>query len=675
MKMQRIQTEDFLRYRFISSLSAAPSGNAVVFCLSQANRETNSYDSLLWRFDMQSRQTEPVPGTEQVRSFCFLDQDTVLYPRINEEKDLEYVNAGGWLTVFNRRILTKTDAEELFRVPLKNASAFVVKDGLFLLSAVRDNTRPDIESMPESQRMEALKKLEEEKDFEVCEELPFVSDGKGFINRKRQALFLYDCVKGDLSPLTEPYFETGHFAVSQDGRYIAFSGVSYDRYYVRTHGIWLYDTEKRSVETLLTPGSYQIMALDFLEGELVVAASPWNGEGPYPNHNLYTIPLSGGKMTLRHIHSREDFGNKTCSDCRYGSNPNFRTKDGKLYYFTTCDTGSFLNCWQPGKEPVRLNDESVVPDGFALGEETIFVTGTADGLQELYSLEGDRAVCLTAINSVMLGDRMISVPRKLRFTDRDGFEVSGFVIEPVDYDPEKTYPGILEIHGGPRASFTGAFFHEMQVLAGKGYFVFYCNPRGSAGCGDAFADICGIRGTVDYNDLMEWTDLVLRTYPQIDPGRLGVMGGSYGGYMTNWIITHTKRFRAAVSMRSISNIVGDYGVTDFGVWGTPGVYGGTPWSHEEKLRDQSPYTYAMNVTTPTLFLHSFEDHRCTMSGAMQMYSVLQIKGVPTRMCLFRRSCHELSRSGLPRSRIRRLQEITSWVDRYLTQEPGTDGKE
>ena len=141
--------------------------------------------------------------------------------------------------------------------------------------------------------------------------------------------------------------------------------------------------------------------------------------------------------------------------------------------------------------------------------------------------------------------------------------------------------------------------------------------------------------------------------------------------MTNWIITHTKRFRAAVSMRSISNIAGDYGVTDFGIWGTPGVYGGTPWNHEEKLREQSPYSYAMNVTTPTLFLHSFEDHRCTISGAMQMYSALQIKGVPTRMCLFRRSCHELSRSGLPRSRIRRLQEIMAWVGLYLTNEPSS----
>ena len=121
-------------------------------------------------------------------------------------------------------------------------------------------------------------------------------------------------------------------------------------------------------------------------------------------------------------------------------------------------------------------------------------------------------------------------------------------------------------------------------------------------------------------------------------------------------------------MRSISNIVGDYGATDYGVWGTPSVYGGTPWNHPERLREQSPYTYAMDVTTPTLFLHAFEDYRCTLSGAMQMYSALQIKGVPTRMCLFRGACHELSRSGAPRSRSRRLRELAAWVDRYLIEE-------
>lgn len=666
--MERIQAADLLKYRFLSALNADPEGKIAVFCLSQADRDSNGYNSSLWRFDFSDGMMQEITGTEGVSSFCFLDRHIILYPQIREEKDKSFVSEGGWLTVFNRRDLRAADAEELFRVPLNKASAYKIKDDLFLISAVRDNARPDIESMPENERPEALAKLAEEKDFEVCDELPFVWDGKDFVNKKRQALFLYDLTTHTFIPLTEPFFETSHFAVSPDGKYIAFSGVNYDRILVRTHGIWLYDTEEHSVRTLLTPGSFQIMGLEFLKNELIVAAFPWNGIGAFPNHNLYTLPLSGGKLKLQHVHSREDFGSKTCSDCRYGANPTFKVRNGILYYMTTCDTGSYINSWQPGQKPVRLSDDSIVPDGFALGTDRIFISGTTDGLQELFSLDNGRPVRLTEINVPVLKDKKISLPKKLQFTNKDGIVISGFVMEPVDYDPEKCYPGILEIHGGPRAAFTGGFFHEMQLLAARGYFVFFCNPRGSAGRGEDFANIWGIRGTIDYTDLMEWTDFVLQTYPQIDPDRLGVMGGSYGGFMTNWIITQTNRFHAAVSMRSISNKTADYGVTDCDVWAGPGIYGGTPWWNEEKLREQSPLTYALKVRTPTLFLHSFEDHRCTLNGAMQMYTALQIKGVPTRMCLFRHASHELSRSGRPRSRIRRLNEIISWVDQYLAVE-------
>lgn len=309
--------------------------------------------------------------------------------------------------------------------------------------------------------------------------------------------------------------------------------------------------------------------------------------------------------------------------------------------------------------------EVFIPDSIAVCHNEVLATGTAGGLQELFRIDNDDLHCISNINTEVLRNKIVNPPHKLQFKNSDGLIISGFVIEPAGYEPDKKYPGILEIHGGPRTAFTAGFFHEMQFLAGKGYFVFFCNPRGSAGCGEAFADIRTRWGTVDFTDVMEWTDFVLEQYPAIDASSLAVMGGSYGGYMTNWCITHTNRFRAAVSMRSVANLFSDYGATDYSIWGTPGVHGGTPWSNAELLKKQSPYAYAMNITTPTLFLHSFEDYRCSLSGAMQMYSAMQKIGVPTRMCLFRSANHELSRSGPPRSRIRRLKEIAAWVDRYL----------
>lgn len=667
--MQPIEREDFLQYRFPSALAVSPGGSRAVFCLCQAQKQANSYHSQLWQLPLPGAGAQPLPGTEGARSFCFLDDATILYPCLAQPEDRQRAQAGELLTVFHTMDLATGQGAEAFRVPLKNATARKVRDGLFLLACIRDNSRPDIEALPPAQRNAALEAWRQEQDFEVCDELPFLADGRGFVNKERHALYLYDQAQGRLCALTEPFFETSFSAISPDGAFIAYSGIHYDRYYVRTHGIFLYDVATGATRTLLTPGSYQVMGLDFLGDALAVAAAPWNGEGAFPNHNLYTLPLAGGPMQLRHIHDREDFGSKTCSDCRYGGGATFKVAGDTLYYFTTCDTYAYINAWQPGQAPRRLNPPELVPDSLALGRGALLATGMTTGLQEIFSLDGQGGFTpCTQLNTEALQGKAVAQPRKFQFTDRDGFTVSGFVLEPAGYDPAKKYPGILQIHGGPRAAFAPVFFHELQYLAGKGYFVFYCNPRGSAGSGEAFADIRNCRGTVDYEDVMQWTDFVLAQYPAIDDQRLGVMGGSYGGYMTNWVITHTRRFRAAVSMRSIVDLVAGYGATDCGVWGTPGVYGGTPWSHDELLREQSPLTYAMSVTTPTLFLHSFEDYRCTLTGAMQLYSALQIKGVPTRMCLFRGECHELSRSGKPRSRIRRLKELADWVDLYLAPE-------
>ncbi len=667
--------KDLLDYRFLSGLAVSPQGKRGVFKVSRTCLEDNNYKTQLYICDMEAGKTSPLEQTEGAGDFCFLNEEEIVYAWL-DEGDRRRVKQGEFLTVFYTMNLSTGRACERFRVPLKSAAIRPAGPGRFLLTAMGYKDRPDVESLPPDERGLALEELKAQEDFVVCDELPFMSDGQGYINGQRRRLYLYSEADGGLTPVTEPMFETGCAAVSPDGRYIAYSGVSYDRFYVRSHGIFLNETGTGAVRTLLTPGSYQVMQLDFLGDGLVVAAAPWNGEGAFPNHNLYTLPLDGGKMQPAHFHHREDFGCKTCGDCKSGAMKTFQVYGDTLYYFVTRGTNAYINSWKPGQPPENQipgepdqPDHSVpafIPDSLAPSPSGLWAVGSQGGLQEIYRRDANgNWKKLTDINTAALSARTISAPKPYTFTDSDGFQVNGFVIEPPDYDPEKTYPGILEIHGGPRAAFTHGYFHEMQCLAARGYFVFFCNPRGSAGGGEDFADTRDRRGTVDYNDLMEWTDFVLATYPAIDRKRLGVMGGSYGGYMTNWIITHTRRFAAAVSMRSIADLSGSYGATDFGAWGTPGVYGGTPWANEDRLKRQSPFTYAMNISTPTLFLHSFEDHRCNMTGAMQMYTALQLRGVPTRMCLFKGECHELSRSGRPRSRLRRLEEIMSWMDRYL----------
>lgn len=198
-----------------------------------------------------------------------------------------------------------------------------------------------------------------------------------------------------------------------------------------------------------------------------------------------------------------------------------------------------------------------------------------------------------------------------------------------------------------------------------GYFVFFCNPRGSEGKGNAFADIRGIYGTIDYEDIMKFTDIVLEKYTNIDKDRVGVTGGSYGGFMVNWIIGHTDRFKCAASQRSISNWIDDFGTTDIGYYFNPDELGGDVCSGFDKLWEQSPLKYANNAKTHTLFIHSEEDYRCYQSQAFQMFTALKYYGIESRICLFKGENHELSRSGKPKHRLRRLKEITDWFEKYL----------
>jgi dipeptidyl aminopeptidase/acylaminoacyl peptidase len=166
---------------------------------------------------------------------------------------------------------------------------------------------------------------------------------------------------------------------------------------------------------------------------------------------------------------------------------------------------------------------------------------------------------------------------------------------------------------------------------------------------------------------MKFTDAVLEKYPFIDSERIGVTGGSYGGFMTNWIIGHTRRFKAAVSQRSISSWITNFITSDIGYYFVKDQIAATPWDNMERLWDHSPLKYAYRAKTPTLFIHSNEDYRCWEVEGLQMFTALKYFGVESRLFLFKRENHELSRSGKPQHRIKRLEEITNWFNRYLKE--------
>jgi dipeptidyl aminopeptidase/acylaminoacyl peptidase len=242
------------------------------------------------------------------------------------------------------------------------------------------------------------------------------------------------------------------------------------------------------------------------------------------------------------------------------------------------------------------------------------------------------------------------------------------LLRPPDFDPSQKYPLVLEIHGGPHTSYGYPYFHEFQILAARGYVVLYTNPRGSQGYGQDFSDaIISDWGGVDYEDIMACVDHVIGM-GFIDEERLGVTGGSYGGYMTGWIIGHTQRFKAAVASRMVSNLHSAWGSGDFTwrLWNFE--MEGDPYTRSQLYLERSPVTYAQEMRTPLLITHAIDDLRCNIEQADQMYTALKVFKRDVKMVRFPSGGHDISRSGKPTLRVERLQHIAGWFDKYLQPE-------
>jgi dipeptidyl aminopeptidase/acylaminoacyl peptidase len=271
---------------------------------------------------------------------------------------------------------------------------------------------------------------------------------------------------------------------------------------------------------------------------------------------------------------------------------------------------------------------------------------------------------VTDVNRKLFRQIDIGTPQQVWFKSYDGTKVHGWILHPPKFNPRRKYPAIVEVHGGPRAMYCWGLFHEMQYLAASGYVVFFTNPRGSQGYGEAFTKaIIANWGGPDYEDIMAGTDALCKL-PYIDRKRVGVTGGSYGGYMTNWIVGHTNRFKAAVTQRSVVNLVSFFGSSDFG-WDLKEEFLATPWDKVEELVRMSPLTYVKNIRTPLLILHNENDLRCGIEQAEELYGCLKFLGRTVEFVRFPEEPHGLSRCGRPDRRMARLQFIKEWFDRYL----------
>ena len=299
-----------------------------------------------------------------------------------------------------------------------------------------------------------------------------------------------------------------------------------------------------------------------------------------------------------------------------------------------------------------------------------FVATSITAPTELFiaDADGKNERKLTSFNDKLNAEVEWPDAERFTYTSVGGLEIEAWLQKPAGYVAGRKYPVVLYIHGGPHSQYNEGWFDEFHNLTGAGMFVLFTNPRGSSGYGGDFTySTRGRWGLEDYEDLMKAVDIVARR-ADIDSTRMGVTGGSYGGFMTAWITTRTHRFKAAQADRMISNWLSWYGTSEAqGL--TEFEFFGKPWDNFKLYDELSPIRYVTNVRTPTLIVQSEEDHRTPMTDAEQWFMALKKQGVPVEFVRYPRSTHDLSRTGEPWLLVDRLGRLRQWFAHWLKVEP------
>uniref|UniRef100_A0A831X0D1 Acyl-peptide hydrolase n=1 Tax=Thermorudis peleae TaxID=1382356 RepID=A0A831X0D1_9BACT len=656
---RRLAPEDIYEIALVSDAQISPDGQRVAFVRTVLDRERNDYRSSIWLVD--------VAGGEPVRFTAADARDS--FPRWSPR--------GDWLAFLSNRSgkdqvwlisLGGGEAQQLTRFPEPVTYFAWSPDGTTLAVVTKAETAGPPEKEPEP-----------ETDVVRITRIRYRSDGTpGFLDDKRSHIWCVPVDGGRPWQVTSGDFDESWPAWSPSGHEIAFvSNRTPDREYNTVSEIWAVRAsggEPRPVAT--GDAAYFFKPVWSPDGTALAFTGhrePFAGSSR--NHQLWAVAAGGGEpasLTAGLDRSVED---EVLTDTAASSKPGpIWAPDGQWIYTQVSDQGNVHLYRIPagGGEPQlvvggrrRVVDFSLSADGSLIACTVSEPLNPCDVI--VCSADGSGERRLTRVNEEFFATVELSEPEEvwLPSASEDRRPIHAWIMKPIGFREGVRYPLVLEIHGGPHAMYGNVYFHEFQLLAAQGYVVLYTNPRGSQGYGQQFLSCTrGAWGEADMPDLMGAVDAVIeRGY--IDPSRLGVTGGSYGGFMTNWVIGHTDRFKAAVTQRCVSNLASFYGTSDIGFHFGEHEIGGTPWEQPELYRRLSPLTYAPQMKTPLLILHSEQDYRCPIEQAEQLYVWLKKLGRTVEFVRFPDESHGLSRSGKPKHRVERLQHILRWFAEYL----------
>ena len=678
--------------RGLSGIKTNERADAAVFVRTEMDADDNSYKSNLFLL-RQGEIFQLTSGGEE-SSFAFEDNDNLLFAAARSKKEKEAKESGLSETTFYRISLNGGEAVRAFTLPLNVSKLEALGDGKFLISADISQDDPELFKKSREERIDYAKKKKDDSFALEAEEIPFWFNGAGFIAAQSVSLFIYDTTQCDssmaLKPLTESNYDIASYFLHPNKEKLLYFG-NYTSPRVKVHEtLFELDLKTGSERQIVRDDFLSISDAFYYDDKILLFASDMQETGLNQNSKAYIYDEQAAEVKV--LSERElQYGCTIGTDVKYGFSEQKIVGDDAVYFLETNWHRSILMrlTADGAVQPYAMVKGSIT--GFTFLDNDLYVTAFHDmQTAEVYKVEpfdekvrgklnsdasGDDAPFLTWPETQL--DKVTSfnsnIPaaiRPERFTfQHEEVVLEGFVLlPPAAREAEKhSFPAVLDIPVGPKTAYGDIYFHEMQYWLSQGYIVIYTNPRGSDGRNDVFSDIRGDYGGRDYRDLMAFLDAALAGYPQIDPERIGVTGGSYGGFMTNWIVTQSDRFKAAATQRSISYWTSFYGVSDIGF---RFAFDQNKTSWEEKdtfsvLWDHSPMKYVRKAKTPTLVLHSEEDYRCPLEQGVQFFTALVDAGIASKYVIFNKENHELSRSGKPKGRKKRLNEITQWFDKYV----------
>ena len=637
--------EDISKYKMISNPSFSPDQKKIAVSVHQANLEDDAYTSDVWiassdgstftRFTYGGRDYDPVwsPDGKQI---LFLSRRSLA--KDEKGNELYVVSAGGGEA---RRILRRKEG-------IEGPQWAGDSNSIYFVSPVTE---------------------EEKDDIHVVRRIGLWYNGKGFTYNSRTHVFVVNLQTGEARQLTAGNFDVTEVRPSHNGKRVAYLAALDD---MKPYIVDLYVRELETGDEIkLTSSDMSVTTLAWSpdDGEIAFTGNRL-AHGFASHDHVWVVRAGDGSRPVQVERADRNKANTLNSDVRTKPHgPTHILWEGDFVYFLQAEGGAVhLLRLRPGKEaePVIGGERSV--EGFDVkGKGVAFVAMDSHHPEELYLKEtSERA--LTSLNSEVQKEVDHLPPREFSFNASDRVQIDGWVFQPPPHLSKEKIPAILYVHGGPKTAFGYSLMHELQVYTASGFAVICTNPRGSDGYTEEFADIRGEYGKRDFMDLMEALDHVIENFSFVDGARVAIAGGSYGGFMTNWAVGHTDRFRAAVTDRSIASWMSFFGTSDIGTYFTEDQMAGDPWADEEKLLALSPLRYAKNVKTPLLVVHSFEDYRCWMVEGLQFYTALKYLGKEAEMVLFPGENHDLSRTGKPKHRVARIKHYLGWFEKHLKAE-------